>query len=153
MHDVCHVEFVTRDMPRLVEFYREIFGWKKVQDTPTYITLAPKEGPAIGFAAVGEGVPAPMIINYIFVKNIEAALELVRAHGLDVILDKTEVPNMGWFAHFKDPEGNVVGLWTTARRAAPQREEKPATKAARANGGRARARAKKKVAKKARARR
>jgi len=28
------------------------------------------------------------------------------------LIPKQEVPGMGWFAWFKDPEGNVLGLWT-----------------------------------------
>jgi len=33
--------------------------------------------------------------------------------GGSVVQPRTEIPNMGAFAYFKDSEGNVVGLWET----------------------------------------
>jgi hypothetical protein len=87
-------------------------------DSPTYAILSPKEGPSVGFAAALDDMPAPVITNYILVKDIESMLESVRARGLEIVVQKTEVPNMGWFALFKDPDGNVVGLWTSVRRPA-----------------------------------
>jgi len=132
MHDVCHVEFMTRDMARLVEFYKDLFGWKKTMDSPTYAVLSPKEGPAVGFAAADDETPSPMITNYILVKDIESTLENVRARGLEIVMQKTEVPNMGWFALFKDPDGNVMGLWTSVRR--PAVRESGAQAATKTNG-------------------
>lgn len=129
MHDVCHVEFMTKDMARLVEFYRELFGWKKTMDTPTYIILSPKDGPAVGFASAGEGMAAPMITSYVLVKDIAATLDGVRARGLEVVIEKTEVPKMGWFGLFKDPDGNVMGLWTSLRKAVAKQAKTVARKA------------------------
>lgn len=31
--------------------------------------------------------------------------------GGSILVPKVEVPKMGWFAWFKNPEGNALGLW------------------------------------------
>jgi predicted enzyme related to lactoylglutathione lyase len=136
MHDVCHVEFMSKNMPRLVEFYCDLFEWKKSLDTPTYVILAPKEGPGIGIGPAMESQPAPAITNYVLVKDIAVTLKKVRSYGLEILQEKTEVPGMGWFGLFKDPDGNVIGLWTTlprflaAARSAGKQEKKAAKKPA-----------------------
>ena len=33
--------------------------------------------------------------------------------GGSTVTPRTAIPGMGAFAYFKDPEGNVVGLWET----------------------------------------
>ena len=47
------------------------------------------------------------------VENIEAALEKIGGLGGSTVVGKTPVGDMGFAAYFKDPEGNVVGLWET----------------------------------------
>jgi uncharacterized protein len=44
---------------------------------------------------------------------IDDALKKVEAGGGTVVQPRTEIPNLGAFAYFKDSEGNVVGLWET----------------------------------------
>jgi predicted enzyme related to lactoylglutathione lyase len=39
-------------------------------------------------------------------------LKKIEAGGV-VVQPKTEIPNAGAFAYFKDTEGNVVGSWET----------------------------------------
>ena len=38
---------------------------------------------------------------------------------LGVMMEKTPVPGMGWFAQLTDPEGNVFAIWETDSHAAP----------------------------------
>jgi len=37
----------------------------------------------------------------------------VEAEGGSTVQARTEIPNMGAFAYFKDCEGNTLGLWET----------------------------------------
>jgi uncharacterized protein len=45
------------------------------------------------------------------VDAIDEALKKVEAGGGSVVQPRTEIPNQGAFAYFKDSEGNVLGLW------------------------------------------
>jgi len=43
--------------------------------------------------------------------TIDETLKKVEAGGGTTVQPRTEIPEMGAFAYFKDSEGNVVGLW------------------------------------------
>ena len=48
---------------------------------------------------------------YVEVEEINLYLEKVLNLGGSVAIPKTEIPTLGWFAHVKDPDGNIVGLF------------------------------------------
>jgi predicted enzyme related to lactoylglutathione lyase len=48
------------------------------------------------------------------VASVEDALKQVEAGGGTVVRPRTEIPGMGWFAYFKDTEGNTLGLFENA---------------------------------------
>ncbi|HSJ50306.1 MAG TPA: VOC family protein [Actinomycetota bacterium] len=43
--------------------------------------------------------------------GIDEALKKIEAAGGNTVTPRTEVPNLGAFAYFQDPEGNTMGLW------------------------------------------
>jgi hypothetical protein len=57
------------------------------------------------------GTPPSLIT--IGVDAIDESLKKVEAGGGSIVQPRTEIPEMGAFAYFKDSEGNVVGLWET----------------------------------------
>src|SRR5947208_16349147 len=50
------------------------------------------------------------------VTDIEATLKNVEKLGGKMVRKKEPVADMGFTAYFKDTEGNIVGLWQSARR-------------------------------------
>ena len=48
------------------------------------------------------------------VDDIDATLDEVEAKGGSTVQKKIPVGDMGFAAYFKDPEGNVMGLWQSA---------------------------------------
>ena len=51
---------------------------------------------------------------YIQVEDIEVTLEMINENGGKTYVPKTPVEDMGSFALFHDPDGNVLGLWQSA---------------------------------------
>ena len=47
------------------------------------------------------------------VDAIDDALAQVESSGGTVVAPRVAIEGMGAFAYFKDPEGNIVGLWET----------------------------------------
>ena len=47
------------------------------------------------------------------VEAIDSALAQVESNGGVTVLPRTAIEGMGAFAYFRDPEGNVMGLWET----------------------------------------
>ncbi|MBI4612211.1 MAG: VOC family protein [Planctomycetes bacterium] len=139
----CHVEIPVRDVERAKRFYGDIFNWK-FNDVPAlqYTLFETGEGSLGG----GLFTPPPevphQIVNYILVDSIEPVMQRIQIRGGRTIKDKTEIPGTGWYALVTDPDGNVFGLWKTARLPAPVDEpHRPSQKTA------SRAQAKKRPAK------
>jgi uncharacterized protein len=57
--------------------------------------------------------PGPVIV--VDVDSIDATLQKIGERGGSTVTEKVPVGDMGFAAYFKDPEGNVIGLWETAK--------------------------------------
>jgi uncharacterized protein len=121
---VVHFEIPYDDGDRARSFYEKVFGWQPTT-TPdmeyTMVTSGPSgdEGPTeAGFINGGmmqrqEPFTAPNIV--IDVENLEDSLKAVNEAGGTTVSERQAVGDMGFAAYFKDSEGNLVGLWETAR--------------------------------------
>jgi uncharacterized protein len=121
---IVHFEIPFDDGDRARGFYQEAFGWK-LQPYPEMDYTIVMSGPT-----TDEGMPSePGYINggmfqreegplsgpvlTVDVASIDAALEKIEKLGGSTVVAKQPVADMGFVAYFKDPEGNVVGLWET----------------------------------------
>ena len=126
MPKVVPFEIPADDLDRAKAFYSAVFGWQlqtmpmaggeytSVVTTPVDAqTQLPTEPGAIngGMMQRDESTPAPVIT--IDVEAIDVALKEIEAAGGTTVTPRTAIPGMGAFAYFKDPEGNVLGLWET----------------------------------------
>ncbi len=113
--NVVHVEIPAANVQAAGKFYQELFGWK-LQDYPeqNYTMWEAGDGDSYGgFPQVSDEAPAGHVLVYIASDDIEADLKKVEKLGGAVAHPKMEIPGMGWFAFFKDPTGNVIGLYTS----------------------------------------
>jgi predicted enzyme related to lactoylglutathione lyase len=123
--EVVHFEIPADDTGRAQAFYRDAFGWE-IQPMPEFdyafvITSPvddqgrPKEPGEIngGMYQRNKDQPAPVVT--INVDDIDAALARVAELGGAPVGEKAAVADMGWAAYFTDTEGNVMGLWQSAR--------------------------------------
>ncbi|MBL7191636.1 VOC family protein [bacterium] len=116
IHRICHVELPCGDMNRISEFYRKVFQWE-IKPVPgmDYLLFGPGVNPGGGFFRRGGDQP-DAVIPYILVDEIKDAVSKITDNGGEIILPETPVADMGFFALFKDPEGNVMGLWADAKK-------------------------------------
>lgn len=82
----------------------KITGWQKPE---TKIT------PGIDGALMKKRDPKQQVANSIDVENIDKTSKEIEKAGGRMVVPKSAVPNMGWFAFFTDIDGNVHGLWQT----------------------------------------
>jgi predicted enzyme related to lactoylglutathione lyase len=122
MGGVVHFEIPADDQERARKFYQEAFGWKinplpelnynTVTTTPTdEATGRPNEPGAINGGLMGRAGELTTPVITVDVPDIDAALKTVEQLGGSVVAPKDTVPDQGFFAYFKDTEGNVMGLW------------------------------------------
>lgn len=58
------------------------------------------------------------VVNVVGVEDVDATLTQIAAAGRSVAAPKQAIPGMGWAAYFKDPEGNLRGVYQNDERAA-----------------------------------
>jgi uncharacterized protein len=122
MNKVVHFEIPFDDKEKCIEFYKNVFGWE-FQDMPEmkYVIARTtevddkfmiKEPGAIngGMYKRGEGAAkGPVIV--IDVEDVDEYVKKVEDAGGEVVMEKRQVGEMGWYAQVKDVEGNIIGLW------------------------------------------
>lgn len=121
---VVHFEIPFDDGDRARSFYGEAFGWSlmhlpemsytMVSTGPTSDQGPPTEPGYINGGMVDRGAPVGTPTVVVDVEDIEAALEKIEKLGGTTLTPKQAVAQMGFSAYFKDPEGNVLGLWQSA---------------------------------------
>ena len=111
-----HFEMPVDDPARAQKLYPDVFGWtvQSFEGAPSYygmINTGPDSEPGINGGFFHE---APDLVTSVTVSVdfIEQTLEKITAAGGSVILGKSPIPNMGWFATCRDTEGNTFGLFT-----------------------------------------
>ena len=126
MRKVVHFEIPADDLERAKELYGSVFGWELadmpemdytvVKTTPVdEQTQLPSEPGAINGGMYRRSAEAPSVpVLTIDVNSVDDALKEIEAAGGRVLRPRTEIPGMGAFAYFTDPEGNALGLWENA---------------------------------------
>jgi predicted enzyme related to lactoylglutathione lyase len=116
---VVHFELMSKDPAKVAGFYEKIFGWK-VTHRPelNYRIFETQAGAGINGGVVKPDKPEPWpgnMVLYIEVDDLASYRERVVAAGGKIHVEAQEVPGMGRFSLFTDPEGRMMGLWQTAR--------------------------------------
>ncbi|MCB0101290.1 MAG: VOC family protein [Anaerolineales bacterium] len=111
--NIVHVEIPAVDVDSSSRFYADLFGWKiNHMSEMNYTMWEAGDGSGGGITAISEDNPAEKLLVYIASDDIDADLEKVLELGGKVLREKTEIPGMGWFGIFQDPNGNALALYT-----------------------------------------
>jgi uncharacterized protein len=119
MNSVVHFEIPANDLSRAKNFYQTVFGWQMFdfdeQNTMVATAQSDENGMPTEPGAINGSIYKPdqpktptIVIN---VPDIHAHMEKVKTNGGSIIDDVVTIPEMGMYSRFKDPEGNLVGLW------------------------------------------
>lgn len=122
---VVHFEIPFDDGERARAFYRDAFGWNvttmpgldytMVSSGPTVETGMPEDPGYINGGMLDRSLsPATGPVIVIDVGDIDDALANIEKLGGSTLVGRAAVGDMGFAAYFKDPDGNVMGLWETA---------------------------------------
>jgi len=118
-HPIVHIEIPAKDTEAAGKFYGDLFGWKIESDAVYhYVQFRAEGGPGGGFVEVGQsGLPieykTDSLLVYVGTDDIDATLAKVESLGGKILMSKTEIPHVGWWAVFADPTGNRVALYTS----------------------------------------
>jgi predicted enzyme related to lactoylglutathione lyase len=109
-----HFEIPVDEPERAGTFYGAVFGWNVAQwGSEQYWTVSTGEEPgpgAEGALALRKEAPEGVVV-YVQVDDMERAMDRVKQAGGRLLTEKMPIPTMGWSAHFRDTEGNLIGLF------------------------------------------
>src|SRR5690348_2957770 len=108
---ICYIEMPAIDIRRSAEFYGKVFGWKSRMRDDGSVAFDDTTGQVSG--AWRKNRPpstTPGLLIYIMCDNVEATMKAIIANGGEIVepigADAPEIT-----ARFRDPAGNVLGLY------------------------------------------
>ena len=113
-HTFVHFEIPADDVARAKAFYEALFGWKieLVPDFGGYhsVMVSDSDADMHGGMMLRQN-PGHVFLNYVGTPSVDESVAKLEALGGTVVMPKMAIPGMGWSAEFRDPEGNVMGLF------------------------------------------
>jgi predicted enzyme related to lactoylglutathione lyase len=113
----CHIELHSNAPDGSKSFYSDLFGWS-MQDMPmgeqsyTMIKTSDSDDDVHGGIALSQCPDGTSSwLSYVLVDDVAASLTRAGELGASVLVDKTEIPQMGWFGVLTDPQGARIGLF------------------------------------------
>jgi hypothetical protein len=107
-----HVGIPTTDFKKAKKFFGNVFGWT-FEDMPDidYVVFHTGSRPGGGFYRVKKMPKKGQVNVYLEVEDIDAALKAVKKAKGKVLVKRTPIAGMGWFAEFATPDGCYLSLW------------------------------------------
>ncbi len=114
MPKINHFEINADDIQRAKEFYEKVFNWKieRWGGPLEYWNISAGEEDEEGINGglqkrenKGDG-----IFNYVGVESVEKTLKKIKENGGEILKPKNPIPSVGYYAVFKDTEGNQLGI-------------------------------------------
>jgi hypothetical protein len=112
---IQHIEWTTRDPERLRSFFGRIFDWQFREAMPGYTMI---DGVGGIFDAPDPQMPIG-VTPYVNVADLGEKEKRITDAGGQIHKSKQEIPGMGSFTIFSDPDGNMLAMWQAARKARP----------------------------------
>jgi predicted enzyme related to lactoylglutathione lyase len=108
---ICYLELPTTDPQVSAAFYAAVFGWETRRRDDGHLAFDDGVGEVSGSWVTGRTPQEePGLMVYVMVEDMAATLELVTAHGGEIVqpvgADAPEIT-----ARFRDPAGNVLGIF------------------------------------------
>jgi predicted enzyme related to lactoylglutathione lyase len=108
---ICYIEIPAIDIDRSAAFYTGVFGWQIRKRGDGHTAFDDGAGEVSGTWVTGRPASAePGLLLYIMCDSVAATVEAVIALGGEIVqpigADAPEIT-----ARFRDPGGNVIGLY------------------------------------------
>jgi uncharacterized protein len=108
---ICYIEIPAVDIKRSADFYSGVFGWSVRKRDDGSVAFDDTVGEVSGSWVLGRPPSKdPGLLIYIMVDSVAQAVDAVLAAGGEIVqpigADAPEIT-----ARFRDPGGNVIGLY------------------------------------------
>ena len=107
---ICYIEMPAIDVERSAGFYQKVFGWQIRRRGDGATAFDDGVGQVSGTWVLNRRPAEPGFVIYIMVDSVAATCEAVNENGGEIVqsigVDAPEIT-----ARFRDPGGNIVGLY------------------------------------------
>jgi hypothetical protein len=112
----CWNELASKDPAKSVEFYSKIGGFAnksmEMGEMGTYHVLEAAGQPRAGIMKQMMPQQPHAWLPYVQVANADVTADKAKKLGATIVVPPTDVPNVGRFAVFVDPQGSALGILT-----------------------------------------
>lgn len=111
---VVHWEFWSENPAKVSDFYAKVFEWnvRHIPEMDYRLVETGGEGGINGGIMTPKKGPWPgKLAFYIDVEDLGKYRKRIVEAGGKVIVEEQQVPGVGAFALFEDPDGRVLGMW------------------------------------------
>jgi uncharacterized protein len=128
-----HMELHAEDLARAKKFYKSLFDWQlvdtKFPDGSIYTMIGVGEGTAGGMMKKPMPTAPAQWLTYVQVDDVKVTIAKAQKQGAQIIVPHQEIPNVGAFGIFMDPDGAPLGVFQPLMPApTPAKKKKPAAK-------------------------
>jgi predicted enzyme related to lactoylglutathione lyase len=113
----CWSELYTKDPAASKDFYTQLLGWSTGGDE--YYTEWKNADKSIGGMMNIQkewGEVPPHWMSYVLVNNCDETIAKAKSLGAKVFVEPQDIPNMGRFAIFDDPQGAGIAIYQMAQK-------------------------------------
>ncbi len=114
---VSYMQIAATDVRRSGDFYANVFGWNvSPPSSPAHRSFEDTSADLVGAfvttlaAGTGDGV-----LPYIYVNGLDVIVSKLEAAGCEIVRPVYAEGDL-WVATFRDPAGNVIGVWQAGGR-------------------------------------
>jgi uncharacterized protein len=116
---VVHFEIPCDNPEKTLQFFKDVFGWNFQQfgDEQYWLAMTGDEKtPGINGGLMKKKDPRQPVVNTIGVDDIDSYAKKIEDAGGTIVVPKTEIPGVGYSAYFKDPDGNIHGIYQALKK-------------------------------------
>jgi uncharacterized protein len=108
---ISYMQLPAIDARASAGFYEAVFGWHIRGRDTAHVGFSDATGDIIGAWITDRAISRePGILPYIYVNGIDATLAKVTTNGGEIVREPYPEGDL-WVATFRDPAGNVLGVW------------------------------------------
>jgi predicted enzyme related to lactoylglutathione lyase len=108
---LSYIQIPATDVRESGKFYANVLGWEVRGGSDHHLSFTDATGDMIGAWVTGcISSREPGVVPYIYVHGLDAILERIEASGGEIVKPPYAEGNV-WVATFRDPAGNVIGIW------------------------------------------
>ncbi|NIN10292.1 MAG: VOC family protein [Gemmatimonadales bacterium] len=111
---VVHWELWSQDPAKVADFYAKAFDWQVnfLEEINYRLVETGGEGGINGGIMQPQQGPWPgNMAFYISVDDLDGLRQKIQDAGGKIVVERMDVPNVGAFSLFEDPDGRVMGIW------------------------------------------